>query len=74
MSYSPAAGLQFSIFADKVLAPDMRSDTVPYAQFNWNLQTVKYLDFMQANKWVWDIFHYLELESDRLNSIQIINF
>lgn len=39
--------LQFSIFSDKLLAPDMPVDTVAYATFNYNLQTAMNLDFMQ---------------------------
>jgi hypothetical protein len=38
--------LQYSLFSDKLLAPDMPTETVSYAQFDYNLQTAFHLDFM----------------------------
>ncbi|KAF5836986.1 hypothetical protein DUNSADRAFT_5008, partial [Dunaliella salina] len=37
---------QFSLFSDKLLAPDKPVETVAYARFNYNLQTTFHLDFM----------------------------
>jgi len=38
--------LQYRLFSDKVLAPNMPVETVAYAQFNYNLQTASHLSFM----------------------------